>query len=351
MSAQRLRRSPLAPLAAPALASARAGSFDEGLPRLAPPAAAAERRGAKRRPDARPLLALALVLAACDAPPAAVDRCTARIDAIARRLERAGAVADPSGAPPEIPLPRGRGGEPLSGALPLLVVSADEVRLAGRGVGGAEDDERLAALIAEDLRALAATRESDEAWTVALWVDPALEVHRLVRMLSRAPPEVRFALLFRSTDVRLPRAPGAPPWVREALRFAPTAGPLERRERLDEAWARATERCPGAREHLPVPAELAPAGPPLGPPSPAPLIEALRRCGCDGPDLAAIEAVALAALVHPDGPLVRAPHSLRFGPATDEGRELVVRGDARAGGLLERIARLPAGEIVWIAAE
>src|SRR5690606_25751334 len=136
----------------------------------------------------------------------------------------------------------------------------------------------------------------------------------------------RFALLFRATDVRPPRAPGAPAWVREALRFAPTTDALERRERLDEAWARATERCAVAREHLPVPGDLAPAGPPMGAPSPAPLIDALRRCGCDGPDLAAIEAVALAALVDPDGPLVRAPCSLRFGPATGEGRELVVRG-------------------------
>lgn len=299
---------------------------------------------------ARAAIVLALLAVACGQRP--VDPCTARVDAIAARLERASELADPSGAPPEVPLPRGPGGVPLEGAPPLLVIGADEVRFAGRGVGGLTDEEALAAHVASDLRAYAtAETEREDAWTVALWVDPALEVHRLARMLSRAPPEVRFALLVRATDVRAPRAPDAPDWVRAAVRVRPTTGALERRERLDEAWARATEGCELARAHLPVPAELAPAGPPMGAPSTDALLDALRRCGCEGVDLPAIEAVALAALVSREGPLARMPHALRFGPATDHGRDLVLEGDADAQALVTRLASTPRGELIWVSAD
>lgn len=294
---------------------------------------------------------VALLLVACS-ERAPVDPCAARIDAIAARLARAARYAEPSGAPPEVPLAQARGAAPLEGAPPLLVVGEGEVRLAGRGVG-AGDDARVAERLAADLRALrdVSVREGDEAWTVALWVDPSVRVERLAALLAPASAHARFALLVRASDVRVPRAEGAPEWVAPALRARASESAYDRRERIDRAWERATGRCEAARGHLPIPAALAPSGPPMGAPSVEPLVRAMRRCGCEQSDLAAMEAVARAALVSPEGPLARVPAALRFGYATDDARELVVDAQDTVAELAATLARSSGDESIWIVAK
>lgn len=292
---------------------------------------------------------LALAMLACGGEKKAADPCEARINAIAARLERAARYAEPSGAPPEVPLPEATGGIPLEGTPPVLVVGPEEVRLAGRGVGG-EGDE-LAARLASDLRALREVSvESDDGapWTVALWADPSTSLERLGALLSQASADASFALLVRASDVRAPRGESPPEEVQAALRARPGESVYERRERLDLAWERATATCESARGHLPIPASLAPSGPPMGAPTTEPLVDALRRCGCEGTDLVAMEAIALAALVSSEGPLVRMPPALRFGHATDDARETTARGTV--ADLATAIAGRPA-EPLWIVVE
>ena len=297
---------------------------------------------------------LASVLAACGGDRSSPDPCTARIDAIASHLARAAEHADPVGAPPEIPLPHSAGGVALGGTPPLVVVGADEVRLGDRGVGGASD-ERAGERLASDLRALRDVSIEDDdggAFPVALWVDPSVGVAELVALLRPASAHAEFALLVRATDVRLPRGERAPEWVRPALRAGALASPSDRRERIDLAWERATAECEGARAHLPIPPELAPSGPAMGAPSSDALVDALRRCGCERADLAAIEAVALAALVSREGPLTRMPPALRFGHATDGAPELAIDGGATVDQLVSRLAsRGGSGDAIWIVAE
>ncbi|HJL14077.1 MAG TPA: hypothetical protein RMH99_00405, partial [Sandaracinaceae bacterium LLY-WYZ-13_1] len=82
----------------------------------------------RRRPPRRSLGVWLLALATlfgCDDDEPREDPCEARIDAMAERLARAAAVAEPAGAPIEIPLPEAAPGTPLEAALPLLVIGAD----------------------------------------------------------------------------------------------------------------------------------------------------------------------------------------------------------------------------------
>src|SRR5690606_32342656 len=85
------------------------------------------RPGRERRPPhrahpvKRAAALLALAMLACGGEKKAADPCEARIDAIAARLERAARYAEPSGAPPEVPLPEATGGIPLEGTPPVLV--------------------------------------------------------------------------------------------------------------------------------------------------------------------------------------------------------------------------------------
>lgn len=297
-------------------------------------------------------LAVSLLLG-CGGDRAPSDPCAARIGAIASHLALAAEHADPIGAPPEVPLPRAAGGVPLGGAPPLVVVGAEEVRLGARGVGSVSDAQ-AAERLATDLRALREVSIEDDdggPWTVALWVDPSLEVERLAALLGPASAHARFALLARATDVRLPRGERPPEWVRPLLRAGALASPSDRRERIDVAWERATAACEAARAHLPIPPELAPSGPAMGAPSIDPLVEALEGCGCAHADLAAIEAVALAALVSPEGPLVRMPPALRFGHATDGAEELALDADASVEALVAALSsRGGSGGAIWIVA-
>lgn len=253
-----------------------------------------------------------------------------------------------------VPLPRVPGAVPLEGAPVLLVVSADEVRLAGRGVGGAEDDERLASRLASDLRAMREVSVADDGKSalsnVALWAEPDVPLARLSALLSEASAEASFSLLVRASDVELPASANAPEWVREALSSGPEESFEEQRGRLEHAWERATESCPGARAHLPIPAALIPSGPPMGPPTVEPLIEALRGCECDEAALTATEALALGALTPSDGPLARVRPTLRFGHATDEARELRFDGTRTVEALAEALASRT-DERLWIVVE
>ncbi len=292
-------------------------------------------------------LLFAIVLGGCDRPSAPRDPCTARIDGIAERLSTAAQYADPSGAPPDVALPSARGGVALASELPILVVGRDEVRLSGRGVGGGDDIDRIAEALVSDLRALEQTvADEDQPWLVALWAEPELDVDRLVRLLAGAPPRARFALLARGSDVRLPRAQRPPQWTRPFLR----GDAFTRRDRLEEAWERASGSCERARDELPLPASLESAGPMLGTPSVQALISAMRHCGCES-DLAGMEAIALAALVPAEGALVRMPQRLRFGPAFEGGRELALEGALDVSELARRLARERRDAFVWVVSE
>ncbi len=285
----------------------------------------------------RASIMLALFAAACAPERAPVDACTARMDRIEARLDRAASYADPPSAPPDVDLVAGRG-VPLEGAPPMLVV-ADEVVLDGRGVGGGDDLERVAAALARDLLSLEETYGHGEGpWLVALWIEPHVDVEHLVRLLALAPPRVRFAVLVRPRDVR-PR-----PWLLASLRGEPSL----REERFDRLWARATEGCPAAREHLPrtIDAE----GTPMGPASAARLVHVLRLCGCEGANLGAIEAIAVAALLGIDGGVARARPVVRFGPAVGPGEEIALPADTSAGELVRRLARTR-DTTVWITTE
>jgi hypothetical protein len=295
---------------------------------------------------------LGCFVAACGFTEPAPDPCAARVDALAERLARAASFAEPSGAPPDVELPAARGGVALEGAPVLLVLAESEVRLGGRGVGGADVD-RAAATLARDLRALmeASSEEgSDASWVVALWIEPTVTLERIARLLEGAPPRVHFALLVRAADVEVTRAASPPAWTREALRVTRDADPFARRERVEEAWVRATEGCEAARAHLPSQASLAPAGLPLGGPSVEPLVRAIRTCGCAAADLDAIEAVTLAALVPASGPVAVLPRRVRFGPALERGEELAIDGDTSASALAARLARLRGEGVLSIVA-
>jgi len=286
---------------------------------------------------------LGAALVACDGEPAE-DPCERRIGQLGERLAAAAAMAEPSGAPPDVALPRADG-VPLETALPLITVTEDEVRFGERGVGGGDDLERLAETLGADLRSRARALRVEEgaAWEVGLWVAPEVPAHRLAQLLASAPSEARFVLLVRGDPAARPEVAGAPEWVEAATR-GDAHDAVDRRDRLEEAWTRATEGCDAARAHLPLPAPLLPAGPPLGPPSTAALTRALGACGC-GVDLAAIEAVAVEALVPLEGPLARARPSLRFASLA-EGRELRLGADATALDLARRLADQGDGVVV-----
>lgn len=270
----------------------------------------------------RSLALSSLIVAGCGAVREA-DPCDERLVVLEARLSRAAANAEPSGSPPDVPLPRVDTGASIDGAPPLLVVS-DEIVFTGRGVGGTDDIERSAETLRSDIRswARANRRQSGDELRIALWVAPDVLVDTLVRLLRHAPGHARFALLVRG-PVFEPGA-GEPGWVPRAFRVR-TGDPSGQRLRLESAWARATETCERARGHLPLPAPLAPAGPPLGAPTVRGLMDALRACRCTGTDLAAIEAVATRALVDRDGPVFRLRPSLRFGPPTDDAPALELR--------------------------
>lgn len=283
----------------------------------------------------KPLLSCSsaiLLLAACDMSPP-VDPCDARLDALERRLEAAAATSEPSGAPPDVALPRHDTGTRVEGTPPLMVVSW-EVVFGGRGVGGLDDVDRTAETLRADLRAWATTHEAEEPYTVLLWVAPDVTVDALTRLLRHAPEEARFALLVRGAPVDAD--PDEPAWIERAL-SAPAGNPVSQRAHLDEAWGRATRQCERAAAHLPVPAPLAPAGPSLGVPTVSGLMRALRACRCEGTDLSGIEAVARRALVDADGPVHRLPATLRFGPATGSGAELEFGPSDTLDDLVERV--------------
>lgn len=247
-----------------------------------------------RRPGGGRLTVFLMFAVAC-APEPPPDRCARRIDAMAERLARAARHAEPADAPPDVPLIEGRGGVPLGGPLPLLVVG-DEVSLEGRGVGGGDDVARIAETLRSDLALLAALHEG--AFTIALWIDPDVEVGRLVDLLSGAPEGARFAILVRATDVRV----RVPAWLRRML--ARARDPIDRRERLLRSWERASDTCPSAA----LPSDL----------EPAPLVAALRECGCARTRLHTLEALATASLLGAQGPIARLPNELRFGPPSDD---------------------------------
>ncbi|GAB5546064.1 MAG: hypothetical protein SangKO_058240 [Sandaracinaceae bacterium] len=284
----------------------------------------------------------ALGLVACDGD-AAEDPCVERLRALEERLAVASAMAEPSGAPPDVPLPHAEG-VPLTVAVPIVTVTADEVRFGERGVGGGDDLERLAETLGADLRSRARALRVEEGspWEIGLWAAPDVEVHRLTRLLASAPDEARFFLLVRGEPSARPSVEDAPDWITEAV-ASQAHDDVDRRDRLEEAWDRATRTCEAARPHLPLPAPLLPAGPPLGPPSTSALLRALRQCGCRDTELAAIEAVAVEALVPAEGPLSRARPALRF-RALAEGRELRLPPDADVAALAVRLEREPAGD-------
>jgi len=294
----------------------------------------------------RTWITTALLLVACDASDR-VDPCEARLNGIAQRLEAAAAVAEPTGAPPDVALPRSTAGQPLGGAPPLLVVS-ETVIFAGRGVGGLERADRAAETLRDDMTSWAAAegRDDDAPLLVALWAAPDVTARALTDLLRHAPRRARFALLVRGP--RPTARDDEPGWVEAALRWR-AGRPESFRERSAQAWERATQTCERAAPHLPIPAPIAPAGPPLGAPTVDDLVAALRACGCDGVDLPAMEAVATRALVDRAGPVRRLPPTLRFGPPVDDAPALEpapeTTVDALTGSLAEREGPL------WIRAD
>jgi len=290
-------------------------------------------------------LTAALLLGACDSERR-VDPGEARLAAIARRLEAAAAVAEPTGAPPDVALPRSAAGGPLEGAPPLLVVS-ETVIFAGRGVGGIEAADRAAETLREDMTSWAAAEQrGDGELPVALWAAPDVTAGALTELLRHAPRRARFALLVRGPPGEA--RDDEPRWVEPALR-ARAGRPESFRERSAQAWERATRACEAAAPHLPIPAPLAPAGPPLGAPTVDDLVAALRTCGCDGVDLPAMEAVATRALVDRAGPVRRLPPTLRFGPPTDDAPALEPAPDTPVDALVESLAQREGA--LWIRAD
>ncbi len=280
-------------------------------------------------------IVFALLLGACD-PTEAADPCEARLRALEARLTSAAATAEPSGAPSRVRLPRSEAGAPLTGTPPLLVIASDVV-FAGRGVGGSETIDRTAETLRQDLRSWARAHDiaDDAPFPIAVWSAPDESVDALVGLLRHAPSNARFALLVRGP----PRAAldDEPTWVEPALRSR-SGRPESRRQHLEAAWTRATEGCPAAGPHMPTPAPLAPAGPPLGAPAIDSLMSALEACGCEGTHLAAIEAVTTRALVDAAGPVLRLPATLRFGPPTDDAAVVESPPDQTIAALVQVIA-------------
>jgi len=285
---------------------------------------------------------------ACGSTEAA-DPCETQLSELETRLGSAAARAEPSGAPPGVPLPSSEAGVALEGAPPLLVVSS-EVVFAGRGVGGVGDAEAIdhtAETLRNDLRSWSQVHDvsSDAPFPIALWVAPDVRVDDLVRLLRHAPSNARFALLIRG-PVQAARE-DEPSWVGPALRSR-SGRPESQRRHLEAAWTRAVESCSAAAPHMPTPAPLAPAGPPLGAPAIGGLMGALRSCGCESTELAAIEAVATHALINADGPVLRAAATLRFGPPTDGSPAIEVAPDLQVHTLVERLSGREGA--LWIAA-
>ncbi|MGE0789173.1 MAG: hypothetical protein AB7S26_26100 [Sandaracinaceae bacterium] len=298
--------------------------------------------------------ALALALSGCSDPPPPPNPCAVRIAALRESLERAALAIEPPGAPTWVSLPTledGAGAGALGAATPLLVITAEDVELAGRGVGGDGDPAMLAETLASDLERIVGAPDEDEETTgtreprlVALWLDPETPLGRVAEVLRSAPPWVRFAVLVRGAQ--LPTSAPAPAWVTEALGTVEGARPRERRQRAGRAWARATRRCPSARGTLPDPAAVDPAGPALGRTSVAGLLAAVERCGCARLDVDAIEALASASLVPPSGPVLRLAPTFRFGAARDQATELQFRDEDPVSQLVRR-APTREGE-VWV---
>ncbi len=279
--------------------------------------------------------AVALGLLGCGGREVA-DPCEAQMAALEARLTALAAGATPAAAPAIGALPASSRGVALEGTPPLVVVSTDEVLLGERGVGGLDDLERTAETLRADLRRWAAAEElpDDAPFLVALWVAPEVDAAALTTLLRHAPERARFALLVRGPA--LGALEGEPAWVADAVPRA-TGRPELLRQRLDAAWRRATESCPAARAEAPMPATLRPAGPPMGAPSVAGLMTALRACGCARADLVAVEAVARRALVDRRGPVRRLAATLRFGRPTDDAPAVEVAPDETVGALVARI--------------
>lgn len=288
-------------------------------------------------------------LVACDEPPSA-DPCAERLTELERRLEAQLALRDPRTAPPDVPLPRIEGDTPLL-ATPLLVIGADEVRFDGRGAGGLTGDasrlEATTGALLQDLRSHLEMQGGEHPVEVGLWVDPAVTLQTLHALLAHAHPRLRFVPLARG-----PIAPTeGPSWLEDELtRVEPPAEGegegfpavsvvtprVQRRARLPAAWIRATEGCEAARAAL----QLDPQGT-LTRASLPTLVGSLGECGCEGPDLGAIEAVAREVLRSDGGPLIRTAAVVRFGPGG--GTEIELPGDTSYERLARRLGRRPPG--------
>lgn len=286
-----------------------------------------------------------------DAPPP--DPCVARMTQFEARLNARRSVRDPEGAPPDVPLPSIDGTTPAP-ALPLLVVSAEEVFFDGRGAGGLAAEATTGALLS-DLRLHIDFQGGDAPVEVALWVAPGVTLETLQRLLGHAPPRLRFVLLARGP---VPPVDDIPDWFETELARVdpPTEGEGEgfpavsvvtpqaqRRARLPAAWTRATQTCEGAAPTLRYDARGTLLRATLGT-----LVARVRECGCDTADVNAIEAVALESLRSPEGPLVRVPPPLRFGPGDATELELAAATDVAM--LAAQLAERPA-ELVHVRAE
>ncbi len=294
------------------------------------------------------VIGIAAIAAAsgCDARPTE-DPCAAPLAALRQRLEDAAARAEPPGAPDWVDPPAGDG-VPMEAPAALLVITRDDIELAGRGVGGGDADE-AAEVLAEDLARWGRAHLDADAdrLPVGLWASPDTPVERIQRAVRASPPEARFGLLVRGAPAA---RDGDPDYVTEAFRDDTQGRPRVRRQRIERAWRRATSRCEPARNHLVTGGGLeAASGPALGRPSVARLLEALAECGCEGTGLAAIEAVQARALL-PRGPLLRARPWLRFGPPTDAAPEVRLTPDADVAALVEALPDSPpeGTDTVWV---
>ena len=279
---------------------------------------------------------LCLFLFGCGTQPA-VDPCEPRLTQFEERLTWAAVTSEPAGAPPQVPLPTSAHGVPRRAAAPLLVVSVDEVSFAGRGVGGGDDLTRIAETLRADMSSWARVHRllSAEEIPVLLWAAPDVPARRLVRLLRHTPANVRYHLLVRGAA--RPPSPSEPAWVGPALRGR-SGRPESERERVEAAWARVSEGCPGIAPHMPTPAPLTQVGLLLGPPAQDELVGAVRDCGCASADVDAIEAVAMHALVAPAGPVLRLASTLRFGPPTDAADAVPAAQGQDVQALIERYA-------------
>ncbi|MFK7989873.1 MAG: hypothetical protein AB8I08_27890 [Sandaracinaceae bacterium] len=289
----------------------------------------------------------------CDeAPPP--DPCAERLTVLEQRLTARRSMRDPSGVPPDVALPSIDGTMPAP-ELPLLVVSEDEVLFEGRGAGGLATFEATTGALLQDLRLQMDLRGGDEPIEVGLWVEPTVTLETLQRLLGHAHPRLRFVLLARG-----PVAPVGtmPAWLETELsRIDPpvegegegfpavsvVTPEMQRRARLPAAWIRATASCEGATGAL----RFDERGTLLRA-SVGPLVNAVRGCGCDTADVAAIESVALESFRSGEGPLVRVPAPLRFG--SGNGVELDLAASTTVESLARRVSERPA-ELTYVRAE